>query len=74
MDSNTKIEIITNYLILQKRKQELELERFINSGVSIDELCSGVEERLDKYRASTANISLWLEMVGSNNNPEGDNN
>ena len=35
MDTQKKIDIITNHLVLEKRKSELELERFINSDISI---------------------------------------
>ena len=74
MSIEEKINIVTSHLLLQKQKAELELERFINSDSTIEELCKGVEERINKYRDTTSNISLWLDFVEPINNPEEDNN
>jgi hypothetical protein len=72
MTREEKINIITNHLVLQKQKSELELERFLNSDTSIDLLCTGIEDRISTYRNNIININMWLEFVQPQDNPTGD--
>lgn len=74
MDTQKKIEIITNHLLLEKKKSELELERFINSDSSIQEICTNIGDKLNNYRNTIANVSLWLEFLEPLNKPEEGNN
>lgn len=74
MDIKEKINIVTSHLLLKKQKTELELERFINGDNTIDELCGGVEKRLNEYRDSVANVTLWLDFIKPVNEPEEGNN
>jgi len=75
MDVKTKIGIITNHLILEKTKAEAELERFVNSDVPIDEICSKIGGKLNNYRDSISNFTLWLEFIEPiDNKPEEGNN
>ena len=71
MNREDKISVITNHLVLKKQKSELELERFLNSDISVDELCDGIEDKLVEFKNSISNISMWLEFTGVQNNPEG---
>jgi len=72
MNREDKISVITNHLVLKKQKSELELERFLNSDISVDELCDGIEDKLVEFKNSISNISMWLEFTGVQNNPEGE--
>lgn len=72
MNRDDKISVITNHLVLKKQKSELELERFLNSDISVDELCDGIEDKLVEFKNSISNISMWLEFTGVQNNPEGE--
>jgi hypothetical protein len=74
MDTQKKIDIITNHLVLEKRKSELELERFINSDISVEEICENINNKLNNYRNTIANVSLWLEFLEPSNKPEEGNN
>lgn len=74
MDIKEKINIVTSHLLLKKQKTELELERFINDDNSIEELCDGVEKRLNEYRDSISNVTLWLDFIEPVNEPEEGNN
>lgn len=69
-----KVNIITKKLLLEKEKNELELERFINSDIPINELTEGITEKLNNYRDSISNIQLWLEFIDSDNNSKGGEN
>jgi hypothetical protein len=70
MDTQKKLEIITNHLLLEKKKAELELERFINSDASVDDICKNIEDKLNNYRNTIANVSIWLEFLEPSNKPE----
>ena len=70
MDTQKKLDIITNHLLLEKKKAELELERFINIDTSVDNICNGISQKLDNYRNTIANVSLWLEFLEPSNKPE----
>lgn len=73
MDKNEKINVITNHLILEKQKSELELERFLNSDISVDELCNGISDKINRYRNTVSNINMWVEFIAPQDNPNGDN-
>lgn len=71
MSIKDKIELITNHLMLEKKRNELELERFVNSDIPLEDLCSNITTKLNDYRNSINNVTLWLDFIGPiNNNPE----
>lgn len=70
MDTQRKLDLITNHLLLEKKKAELELERFINSDISVDIICKNINDKLNNYRDTIANISLWMEFLEPSNKPE----
>lgn len=70
MDTQRKLDLITNYLLLEKKKAELELERFINSDMSVDIICENINGKLNNYRDTIANVSLWMEFLEPSNKPE----
>lgn len=74
MDAQKKIDVITNHLLLEKNKAELELERFINSDISVDDICNNISYKLNRYRETIANVSLWFEFLEPANKPEQGNN
>jgi hypothetical protein len=75
MKAEEKVNIVTKKLLLDKDKCSLELERFINSDIPIEQLTEQITDKLNDYRDSIANIQLWLEFMEPNNNSEeGENN
>jgi hypothetical protein len=70
MDTQKKLDLITNHLVLEKKKAELDLESFINNTNSIEEICVKIENKLDRYRNTIANVTLWLEFLEPTNKPE----
>ena len=73
MNKDEKINLITSHLILEKQKSELELERFLNSDISINELCGNISNKINDYRNSISNISVWVEFIGTEDTLNGDN-
>ena len=75
MDVKEKINIVTKHLVLEKEKNTLELERFINTDTSIDELTNEITGKINKYRDSISNLTIWLEFIDPISNPnEGNEN
>jgi len=75
MDIKTKLGIITNHLVLEKTKAEAELERFVNSDLPINQICEEIGVKLNNYRDSISNVTLWLEFIEPiDNKPEEGNN
>lgn len=69
MDVIEKFELLTTHLTLEKRKKELELERFINdNNLSIDSICENLTNKLNDYRNSIENLKIWLEFIEPINN------
>jgi hypothetical protein len=70
MDINKKFELLTNHLVLEKEKKHLELERFINDNINIEDTCTQLSTKLNNYRDSIENLRIWLEFIEPINNTE----
>ena len=70
MDINKKFELLTNHLVLEKEKKHLELERFINDNINIEDTCTLLSTKLNNYRDSIENLRIWLEFIEPINNTE----
>jgi hypothetical protein len=69
MDVIEKFELLTTHLTLEKRKKELELERFINdNNLSIGDICENLNNKLNDYRNSIENLKIWLDFIEPINN------
>ena len=65
-----KFNLLTNHLILDKEKKQLELERFINdNNLSVDVMCNDIASKLNDYRDSIKNLEIWLEFIEPVNEP-----
>jgi len=70
MDINKKFDLLTNHLVLEKEKKHLELERFINDNIVIDDMCHDLSNKITDYRNSIDNLRIWLEFIEPINNTE----
>jgi hypothetical protein len=73
MDINKKFGLLTNHLVLEKEKKHLELERFINDNINIEDTCSQLGGKLNDYRNSIENLRIWLEFIEPINNTKNEN-
>ena len=73
MDINKKFELLTNHLVLEKEKKHLELERFINENINIDDMCYQLSDKINDYRNSIENLRIWLDFIEPINNTEKEN-
>jgi len=73
MDINKKFGLLTNHLVLEKEKKHLELERFINDNINIEDTCSHLGNKLNDYRNSIENLRIWLEFIEPINNTKNEN-
>ncbi len=70
MDINKKFELLTNHLVLEKEKKHLELERFINDNINIEDTCTQLSTKLNNYRDSIENLRIWIKFKETINNTE----